>query len=42
MVNQGYLLQWKIITLCVSHGSSLKFMGSPLNINSAKSTSWTY
>lgn len=21
---------------------SLKFMGSPLNINSAKSTSWTY
>ncbi len=22
----GLLLQWKIITLCVSHGSSLKFM----------------
>ena len=21
----GYLPQWKIITLCVSHGSSLKF-----------------
>lgn len=26
-----YTPQWKIITLCVSHGSSLKLMASPLN-----------
>lgn len=38
----GLFAAMEIITLCVSHGSSLKFMGSPLNINSAKSTSWTY
>lgn len=27
---------------CVSHGSSLKFMESLLNITSAKLTSWIY
>ena len=36
MVNRGYLLQWKIITLCVSHGSSLKFMESPVKYNLSK------
>ena len=36
MVSQDYTPQWKIITLCVSHGSSLKLMASPLNTSRAK------